>query len=180
MADATLQARWRTLNRAARETGREISPEWRSRRLFEQWLEEEELQIRTKVGSKPKLFFSTKFAVFDPKDVPLGPENCGLITEEIAHQLRAGGRKTHLPLGVATDQCLRTKPFQALVVWGRERYREWFPTASQAHAYWQDRKIRVLVTHSHRLKYDGWVPLFEKAIASIRDDLRLGRETKLN
>lgn len=180
MADATLQARWRALNRAARETGREISPEWRSRGLFEQWLEEEEEQIRTKVGSKPKLFFTTKFAQFDPKDVCIGPENSGLVTEEIVHSLRAGGKSTGLPLGVARDSSMRTLAFQALVVSGRERHRKWHATAYDAHAYWQRKKVLVLEKQTHKLKYDGWIPLFEKAIASIREDLRLGRETVLN
>jgi len=180
MVSPTDQARWNALRRAARESGREIAPEWRSRALFMQWLEEEEFQIRLKLGSKVKLFFTTKFAQFDPKDVCIGPENSGLVTEEIVHSLRAGGKATGLPLGVARDSSMRTLAFQALVVSGRERHRKWHATAYDAHAYWQRKKVLVLEKQTHKLKYDGWVPLFEKAIASIREDLRLGRETVLN
>lgn len=172
-------ARYRALLKASKKTGRKIVPEWRSLRLFVEWLEEEEWQIRTKVGKSACLFFTTKFAVFDPKDVPLGPDNCGLVTQDIAHQLRAGGKKTGLPLGVATDHSMRQKPYQALVVQGKTRYREWFSTAREAHSYWQKQKAVVLTNLMYRLKFDGWVPLFEKAIASLKEDLRLERETTL-
>lgn len=173
------QARWRSLLKEAKRTGREIAPEWRSRTLFFQWLEEEEWQIRTKVGRRETLYFTTKFAIFDPSDVPLGPDNCGLVTLNIIRDFRAGSPKTGLPLGVARDGNYRECPFQGLVVSGSKKYRKWHRTAEDAHAYWQSKKIVVLEGLTHKLKYDGWVPLFEKAIASIREDLRLNRETKL-